>query len=636
MRRFLLAFLGVAAPVQAANVVLSDGEFPDVDWTVLDDEGAQIQVGRSVGDGNPGAYRRLLITYGAGGQTDIVNQSPTFLYDQGSLGAITGLSISYDVIRRDADPGEFYVSVGTVENGSFHQAFTGRAGVGWQHYSFECIHVDDLRLGSGPVQFAFAFSGYTPFTPLSPGWEIGIDNFRVQIQTAPDTCDGLSGELSLEGTDNDHQWSVNRGIPYLLTVTNTGGETLPGVQISDRVPVATSFVPADSSPGWTCTPDGNEDGTCTVTVGDLGPGESRTVTFAARVADGTPPGWDVFNELRADATGSALGVRAPLDVRVRQGGGAGRPVPRATVTAKCKDVCTAYKLATDSCTADAWCCAIAMLCEVFPSLATCKTCIEEQFQCSVQVSPALAPFAAGSPAVEPIRLGLLYRLRDRYLHGTPGGEEAIALYYRHSPAIAAALIANPALAATAIDTLRLWQPAIDELVQGSTPMVTAERLQALATFLDALRPVAPPTLAAAIDHGRRRLDLGSAEGTTLATLLERLDDLVCTRAATHPSVLCRLEDGEEVASSLPTGTLATKLASSLDRATTLASEAASAAAGGDKRGARRRVRAVAKLVGKIARQVRSKRAKRDLPAEARTQLTSLLSSVRADLKALAR
>jgi len=76
---------------------------------------------------------------------------------------------------------------------------------------------------------------------------------------------------------------------YRLVVTNAGTREAAGVQLSETVPQLTSFLPAGSSPGWTCTPDGNAGSSCTLPVGTLAAGSSVTFTFAVRVASSFPP-----------------------------------------------------------------------------------------------------------------------------------------------------------------------------------------------------------------------------------------------------------------------------------------------------------------------------------------------------------
>jgi len=76
---------------------------------------------------------------------------------------------------------------------------------------------------------------------------------------------------------------------YSLEVSNVGTQGAPGVSIEETVPQLTSFLPASSSPGWTCTPDGNAGSSCTLPVGSVAAGSSVTFTFAVQVANAFPP-----------------------------------------------------------------------------------------------------------------------------------------------------------------------------------------------------------------------------------------------------------------------------------------------------------------------------------------------------------
>ncbi len=76
---------------------------------------------------------------------------------------------------------------------------------------------------------------------------------------------------------------------YQLLVTNAGTRNAVGVSLHETVPQLTTFRPAGSSPGWTCTPDGNAGSSCTLTVGTVAAGSSATFTFAVQVASAFPP-----------------------------------------------------------------------------------------------------------------------------------------------------------------------------------------------------------------------------------------------------------------------------------------------------------------------------------------------------------
>ena len=76
---------------------------------------------------------------------------------------------------------------------------------------------------------------------------------------------------------------------FELAVSNGGTRDAAGVVVEETVPQLTSFLPAASSPGWTCAPDGNAGSSCTLPVRTLAAGSSSIFTFAVQVAGTFPP-----------------------------------------------------------------------------------------------------------------------------------------------------------------------------------------------------------------------------------------------------------------------------------------------------------------------------------------------------------
>ena len=82
---------------------------------------------------------------------------------------------------------------------------------------------------------------------------------------------------------------------YTLAYRNDGTSKATGVVITEKVPLFTKFVAAQSTPGWSC-PDGSLSGTvCTLNVGTVEAGGSGSVTFAVRIDPTLPSGTRLSN-----------------------------------------------------------------------------------------------------------------------------------------------------------------------------------------------------------------------------------------------------------------------------------------------------------------------------------------------------
>jgi uncharacterized repeat protein (TIGR01451 family) len=79
-------------------------------------------------------------------------------------------------------------------------------------------------------------------------------------------------------------------LTYTLTITNSGDQNAAGVLLSDQLPPGTAFVPASSSPGWTCSPTDLSPSTCTLLVGAVAAQASASRTIALALANPWPAG----------------------------------------------------------------------------------------------------------------------------------------------------------------------------------------------------------------------------------------------------------------------------------------------------------------------------------------------------------
>ena len=132
---------------------------------------------------------------------------------------------------------------------------------------------------------------------ISNQGQVGATNFGQIVTNDPDTVaandptltplDAVP-DLAIEKHDLEQTVEIGDVITYTLTYTNAGTQGATGVVITEVVPVNTVFNSTDSTPTWTCTPDGNAGSTCTYPVGALNAGSSGSVVFAVTVVN-TPP-----------------------------------------------------------------------------------------------------------------------------------------------------------------------------------------------------------------------------------------------------------------------------------------------------------------------------------------------------------
>src|SRR5690625_2742390 len=112
-------------------------------------------------------------------------------------------------------------------------------------------------------------------------------------------------DLSIAKSDGGVTATAGGTLVYTLDYANNGNQDATGVEITETVPVNTTFDAANSSSGWTCTPDGSAGSTCVLTIGTLAGGETGSVDFAVVVDDPLPSGVDeLFNAVMIDDDGS--------------------------------------------------------------------------------------------------------------------------------------------------------------------------------------------------------------------------------------------------------------------------------------------------------------------------------------------
>jgi len=112
---------------------------------------------------------------------------------------------------------------------------------------------------------------------------------------------------------------------------------------------------------------------------------------------------------------------------------------------------------------------------------------------------------------------LLYRVRDEILSATPEGQRLTELYYSYIPNIVQVLMAHPELSDSSLETMDLFAPSLQALLDGNgdTITITPEQVTGLQSFLDALVEFGDPELQAVIQSELERRPLESMVGMNM-------------------------------------------------------------------------------------------------------------------------
>jgi LPXTG-site transpeptidase (sortase) family protein len=161
-----------------------------------------------------------------------------------------------------------------------------------------------------------------------PAGVIEIDN------TATITDDGNSGPEPTPGDNSDNDTTPVTAVPdlsvtkddgrtiigqgttlvYVLTYANLGDQEATGVELTDTVPAATTFLPGSSTPGWSCVPDNNAGSACTFDLGSVAVGGGGSVAFSVVVDDPVALGTtQIVNTVTIDDDGTNGPDANPLD-----------------------------------------------------------------------------------------------------------------------------------------------------------------------------------------------------------------------------------------------------------------------------------------------------------------------------------
>ena len=119
---------------------------------------------------------------------------------------------------------------------------------------------------------------------------------------------------------------------------------------------------------------------------------------------------------------------------------------------------------------------------------------------------------------------LLYDVED-LMAQTAEGQRLIDLYYKYSPNLADAILADPALADEGFAVIELFVPGLEALVEGrgSEVTITQGQVDAVETFLDRVSAVADPDLQRVIADERARRPFRAMVGLTMDQAWSRVN-----------------------------------------------------------------------------------------------------------------
>lgn len=184
-----------------------------------------------------------------------------------------------------------------------------------------------LALPGGPFQVGNGSHGEA--FALVPGPALQID---VPVDPGP------LGDVSIVKTSGKAQAAIGDFVPYMLVVTNTGSEAIPGVLIADRLPVGFRFQKGSARLDDKAVTDpqvGADGRSLQFAIGNLAGGSTATLRYVALIAAGAQPG---LAENTAHAAGRVTSNTAKAVVTVREDLNQSRAIlaGRVTVSESCE------------------------------------------------------------------------------------------------------------------------------------------------------------------------------------------------------------------------------------------------------------------------------------------------------------
>ena len=166
---------------------------------------------------------------------------------------------------------------------------------------------------TGSVAFAVTVDAPLPATvdEIDNTTSIDDDGASGPDPTPGDNADGddtpvaAAPDLSVVKDDGGATTTAGGTVTYALVYANNGDQDATSVELTETVPVGTTFDVAGSTVGWSCADNSPAGTTCTFTLGALDAGDGGSVNFAVTVDSPLPSGYDeVDNAVTIDDDGS--------------------------------------------------------------------------------------------------------------------------------------------------------------------------------------------------------------------------------------------------------------------------------------------------------------------------------------------
>jgi len=185
------------------------------------------------------------------------------------------------------------------------------------------IRIGSLAAGeTSSVRFAVQVDNSVPAAVVQIANQAQIsDDGRNGVDPAPqsnaaaDTTPVIAApDLIIAKDDNGVAVLPGGLVVYRLDYTNAGNQDATGVILSEVVPTNSTFVPANSTAGWFCSPNISAGSTCTLVVGAVAVGQNGSANFAVTALNGPlPAGLDAINNIAQIADDGSNGPDPVLE-----------------------------------------------------------------------------------------------------------------------------------------------------------------------------------------------------------------------------------------------------------------------------------------------------------------------------------